>query len=869
VHAASDRARVYREKVEGSPEYRELKRAMNLWCGCWFWPAGEIAHAPLPTTLAAPLAETLKVVDHLSRRKRFFHWEVEFPDVFNDERSGFDAILGNPPWETLQPNSKEFFSNVDPLYRSYGKQEALRYQTDYFANDEVEGRWLDYAAGFANDANWMKFASSPFGDPQADGDGETFAISRGRVNLGSHDRWRAARSRTAGFADPSHPFQHRGEGKAYTYKLFLEQAHALLAPNGRLGFVVPSGLYSDHGTGALRRLLLDRCRWEWLFGFENRDKIFDIHRSFKFNPIIVEKGGETRAIRTAFMRRRLEDWESAEALMTPYSREQVDRFSPKSKAILEIQSRRDLKILEKIYANSVLLGDNGPDGWGITYAQGDFNMTSDSKLFPPRPKWEAEGYRPDEYSRWIKGDWRPIEELWRELDVDPSRVVPIDSECERRIAAPDVQLTEWRPRCAQPPYDTLPIPRADIPTGFILSREGDAWVKQDGIEDLALPLYQGVMMNRLEFTSKTWVSGTGLTAKWDPSDHSLQTVGPQFLMNAADAAEAALREKCVFRDIARSTDERTCIPAAIPAFPCGNILGVLSSKRAAPAIAAVVASLAFDWALRQRIGGTHLNWYVAEELPILPYVAENGRLLELLGARLSAVSTLFHGTWGQIARSSNSAGSFRNRWQVTAHERLRGLVVNDAVVASLFGLGLDDVTTMLLWCDLPTDQLGRGELEPKGFWRVDKEKDPELRHTVLTLVAFADLEQQIRAAGGDREKGIESFLAQNDGEGWMLPETLRIADYGLGHDERAKHPQPVASRLGPRFCDWQLAQTAEESWRECEIHARNLSGTAPEGEPPLSGRRTMADPDLDRGHDSSTQAVGRGQPVLFPGEGKE
>jgi hypothetical protein len=114
----------------------------------------------------------------------------------------------------------------------------------------------------------------------------------------------------------------------------------------------------------------------------------------------------------------------------------------------------------------------------------------------------------------------------------------------------------------------------------------------------------------------------------------------------------------------------------------------------------------------------------------------------------------------------------------------------------------------------------------KGFWRVDKDKDPELRHTVLTLVAFHDLEEKIRDCGGDRAKGIEAFLNQNDGKGWMLPETLRLADYGLGHDERAKHPQPIASRLGPRFYDWQLAQSPEESWRECHLHARNLLGEA-------------------------------------------
>jgi hypothetical protein len=69
---------------------------------------------------------------------------------------------------------------------------------------------------------------------------------------------------------------------------------------------------------------------------------------------------------------------------------------------------------------------------------------------------------------------------------------------------------------------------------------------------------------------------------------------------------------------------------------------------------------------------------------------------------------------------------------------------------------------------------------------------------------------------------VEEFLGMNEGEGWMLPETLRLADYGLGHDERAKEAQPVATRLGPRFHDWQLQQSVEESWEECERHAEIL-----------------------------------------------
>jgi hypothetical protein len=58
----------------------------------------------------------------------------------------------------------------------------------------------------------------------------------------------------------------------------------------------------------------------------------------------------------------------------------------------------------------------------------------------------------------------------------------------------------------------------------------------------------------------------------------------------------------------------------------------------------------------------------------------------------------------------------------------------------------------------------------------------------------------------------------------MLPETLCLADLGLGHDERAKVPQPVRDRLGPRFLPWQEEATPEESWEECERHARYLLG---------------------------------------------
>lgn len=145
----------------------------------------------------------------------------------------------------------------------------------------------------------------------------------------------------------------------------------------------------------------------------------------------------------------------------------------------------------------------------------------------------------------------------------------------------------------------------------------------------------------------------------------------------------------------------------------------------------------------------------------------------------------------------------------------------DAAMFGVYGLSDNDIKWVLRDCDLPAHVPGT---EPRGFWRVDKDRDPEVRHTILTLVAFHDLKRIIKDNGGDRAKGIEAFCSMNNGEGWMLPETLRLADYGLGHDERAKKPQPVRERLGPRFFPWQLEATPEESWKECEIHARNLLG---------------------------------------------
>ena len=845
IQDAAERANIYRQNLLGSEAWRSLKEAMDLWCACWFWPPDELAHAPLPTSFSDPPEETLEVAREVAARHRFFHWELEFPDVFREKGSGFDAVLGNPPWDIAKPASMEFFSNIDPLYRSYGKQEALQKQKEYFCDASKERAWLDYCAGFRARSNFVSRVRNPFGDPEKETNSQNkFYLGKGNLDL--HQRWRGARRRSTGFADKLHPFRHQGSADLNLYKLFLEAAHALAREGGRFGFLVPSGLYSDKGTGDLRTLFLERCRWEWLFGIENHAKVFPIDSRAKFNPVIIEKGGSTEAVQTAFMRRDLEDWERAEDLATPYTRAKVEQFSPTSRAILEIQSLRDLEILEKIYANAVLLGDDGPDGWGIRYAR-EFDMTNDSKLFPPRPKWKAKGYRPDEYSRWLKGDWRPIKELWAELGVDPANSVPVgvkledwlfdtSTRPERREAEArfvhdhmlkpgDVARTNWAVRCAQPPYDRLPVPRVAIPPGIMLSRAGDAWIRERGIDDIALPLYEGRMIGQFDFSEKGWVSGKGRGAVWRDIPWKRKQIEPQYLMGLQEyrlASKARRAPKVAYMPISSSTNSRTTISSYLGCHPAGNSVVFFvpnpASLSSAAVVSAIFSTFAFDWAVRQRLVGLNMSEFVMLETP-LPH-----RSSTLTHALLGLTADLSFGHASlAVERLHVSAGSVVRPAALTLRRRLERVAMVDAITAVAMGLTEPEFRHVLADCDRPSGPVDSAN--PKGFWRVDKQKAPELRRTALALIAFQDLQSKIIGAG-DRKSGMESFIAQHKGEGWLLPETIRLADHGLGHDDRAMHPQVVSGRLGPRFFDWQLAQSGEESMRECHLHARNLLGAS-------------------------------------------
>ncbi|MFT4514610.1 MAG: hypothetical protein ACI89X_000704 [Planctomycetota bacterium] len=192
-------------------------------------------------------------------------------------------------------------------------------------------------------------------------------------------------------------FQHQGKGKLYTYRLFIERAVQLLRPGGRLGLIVPASLWFDRDAEPLRRLLLDQCEWQWLFGFENRERIFAIDSRYRFGAIVATKGGKTSQVQVAFGRNRIDEWAAAEPEHVVYGRDELQRLSPHAGTFVEVDTRRDLDILTRMQARGQpLLGELG----AFTWRQGDFNMTSDRGRFVLREEAERNGYRHDGRGVW-------------------------------------------------------------------------------------------------------------------------------------------------------------------------------------------------------------------------------------------------------------------------------------------------------------------------------------------------------------------------------------------------------------------------------------------------------------------------------------
>ena len=127
----------------------------------WFWPTDEesLKHAPTPQTFHRSTPEREAIVERTQTIK-FFHWEVEFPDVSTPKRTGFDAMVGNPRGcdEAEFPRIlHRVRSALQNLRQASCSAKAERIVRHGFATGRVVGR---HVSGFKALGNWVRKISS-------------------------------------------------------------------------------------------------------------------------------------------------------------------------------------------------------------------------------------------------------------------------------------------------------------------------------------------------------------------------------------------------------------------------------------------------------------------------------------------------------------------------------------------------------------------------------------------------------------------------------------------------------------------------------------------------------------------------------------
>ena len=119
------------EHLVASAAYERQRWAADAWCAAFVAPRGEDAIAitqdlvgrAATTGPSALTGDERELVARLADTHRFFHWHVAFPEVA--AAGGFDAVLGNPPWERIKLQEKEWFATRNPAIAT-AKTKAAR-----------------------------------------------------------------------------------------------------------------------------------------------------------------------------------------------------------------------------------------------------------------------------------------------------------------------------------------------------------------------------------------------------------------------------------------------------------------------------------------------------------------------------------------------------------------------------------------------------------------------------------------------------------------------------------------------------------------------------------------------------------------------
>lgn len=359
------------EQLHAQMGYDNGRLYADAWCAAFFWPLddGHQSDAPTEGELRkleqSPWSASIflkQEVRRLAGEQRFFHWHLEFPDVFDGSAGeGFDCVLGNPPWERIKLQEEEFFAERAPTIANEPNASIRKKLIGALAESNPELRTA-YMTALA----------------EADRQGKYLRQS-GRFPLGA-------------------------SGDTNTYPLFVEMARDAISPRGSAGLIVKTGILADYSMRAFFASLVDSRQLVSAFDFSNGRKLF---------PAVVENERFTLLTLTgtnmpakealiSILNERVEDL-GQPGRIWPLSQLSVSLINPNTGTCPLFQSARDAELARAIYERvPILIRENKEGGannpWGCMYYT-MFHMTNDAGLFkdletlqgliaaPPSPDW--------------------------------------------------------------------------------------------------------------------------------------------------------------------------------------------------------------------------------------------------------------------------------------------------------------------------------------------------------------------------------------------------------------------------------------------------------------------------------------------------
>ena len=496
-----------------------------------------LAHGPESVDPADPIRqrtfwpafiELWNSARRIANRENFLHWQVAFPGVWRDWQDdnpvgGFNAIIGNPPWEKIKLQEVEWFATRSPEL-ALAPTAAARRRGIKQLRDQ--------------------------GDPLAS----------------EFDDAKLRADRLGQLIRASGHYPLLGGGDINLYSLFVERAMRLVKPDGIVSLLTPSGIYADKTAARFFKSVSTNGRVGGMFDFENRrlgtdlPPFFpDVDSRFKFCALIF--GGEDRRFTETECAFFLNDTATVHDpdRCFPLAPADFARVNPNTGTAPVFRTRRDAEITRSIYERHPVLidrsGDEDVRAWPVRY-QSMFHMASSSHLFRAASELESSGFYPIEGNRWKKG-----EELY--LPLYQGRVI-------------------WQ---FDHRANSIRVNKENLHNPFLSDKVSEAQHANPGF----LP------------QTRSFVPATSVNSRIPQVDGWC----------------------LAFRDISRSTDERTMIAAVIPYVGCGDTLPILIpdegffSEQPLACLLANLNCIAFDFVTRQKVQGTHIKLYTLEQLPFI------------------------------------------------------------------------------------------------------------------------------------------------------------------------------------------------------------------------------------------------------------